>query len=125
MVLVLFAQLRCVVAMLDTKHALIYDMRMNGTEYPLFEQFSKPDWGYLGVVVPPFSIEADFRFMYLSADTRRALSKVSFMVEAAQGVVDERMVVDGADGREVEPTQVDARHGRCTVCVSWVEGSGW
>ncbi len=71
--------------MLDTIPRLIYDMRMNGTEYPLFEQFSKPDWGYLGVVVPPFSIEADFRFMYLSADTRRALSKVSFMVEAAQG----------------------------------------
>ncbi len=49
------------------------------------ERFSRPDWARLGVVVPPFSIEADPRFMYLSADTRRALSKVSFMVEAGQG----------------------------------------
>lgn len=49
------------------------------------ERFSRPDWGRLGLVVPPFSIEADPRFMYLSADTRRALSKVSFMVEAGQG----------------------------------------
>jgi len=45
----------------------------------------KPDWDRLGVVVPPFSIEADPRFMYLSTETRRALSKVSYMVEAAQG----------------------------------------
>lgn len=51
----------------------------------MFDQFSRPNWGRLGVVVPPFSIEADPRFMYLSADTRRALSKVSFMVEAGQG----------------------------------------
>lgn len=58
---------------------------MAETEYPLFDQFSRPDWGQIGVVVPPFSIEADPRFMYLSADTRRALSKVSFMVEAGQG----------------------------------------
>jgi len=43
------------------------------------------DWGRLGLVVPPFSIEADPRFMYLSTETRRALSKVSYMVEAAQG----------------------------------------
>jgi general secretion pathway protein A len=35
--------------------------------------------------MPPFSIEADPRFMYISDDTRRALSKVSFMVEAGQG----------------------------------------
>ena len=26
----------------------------------------KPDWERLGVVVPPFTIEADPRFMYLS-----------------------------------------------------------
>lgn len=45
----------------------------------------KPDWNRIGVVVPPFSIEADPRFMYLSTETRRALSKVSYMVEAAQG----------------------------------------
>lgn len=44
-----------------------------------------PDWNRIGVVVPPFSIEADPRFMYLSTETRRALSKVSYMVEAAQG----------------------------------------
>jgi type II secretory pathway predicted ATPase ExeA len=44
-----------------------------------------PDWNRLGVVVPPFSIEADPRFMYISTETRRALSKVSYMVEAAQG----------------------------------------
>ena len=43
------------------------------------------DWSRLGVVVEPFSIEADPRFMYLSTETRRALSKVSYMVEAAQG----------------------------------------
>ncbi|MEM7114879.1 MAG: hypothetical protein AAF614_20755, partial [Chloroflexota bacterium] len=44
-----------------------------------------PDWDRLGVVVPPFTIEADPRFMYLSTETRRALSKVSYMVEAGQG----------------------------------------
>jgi type II secretory pathway predicted ATPase ExeA len=49
------------------------------------EQFSQPAWERLGVVMPPFSIEADPRFMYISDDTRRALSKVSFMVEAGQG----------------------------------------
>ena len=45
----------------------------------------EPDWNRIGVAVPPFSIEADPRFMYLSTETRRALSKVSYMVEAAQG----------------------------------------
>ncbi len=45
----------------------------------------KPEWDRLGVVVPPFTIEADPRFMYLSTETRRALSKVSYMVEAGQG----------------------------------------
>lgn len=45
----------------------------------------EPDWSRIGVAVPPFSIEADPRFMYLSTETRRALSKVSYMVEAAQG----------------------------------------
>lgn len=49
------------------------------------EFFSKADWSRLGLVVPPFSIEADPRFMYISVDTRRALSKVSFMVESGQG----------------------------------------
>lgn len=49
-----------------------------------FEQY-KPEWERLGVVVPPFTIEADPRFMYLSTETRRALSKVSYMVEAGQG----------------------------------------
>lgn len=49
-----------------------------------FDQY-KPDWDKLGVVVPPFTIEADPRFMYLSTETRRALSKVSYMVEAGQG----------------------------------------
>jgi len=49
-----------------------------------FNQYS-PDWDRLGVVVPPFTIEADPRFMYLSTETRRALSKVSYMVEAGQG----------------------------------------
>jgi type II secretory pathway predicted ATPase ExeA len=43
------------------------------------------NWDRLGVVVPPFSIEADPRFMYLSTETKRALSKVSYMVEAGQG----------------------------------------
>lgn len=50
-----------------------------------FSQFTRPAWDRLGLVVSPFSIEADPRFMYLSADTRRALSKVSYMVEAGQG----------------------------------------
>jgi type II secretory pathway predicted ATPase ExeA len=45
----------------------------------------KPNWERLGVVVAPFTIEADPRFMYLSTETRRALSKVSYMVEAGQG----------------------------------------
>ena len=49
------------------------------------ERFAQPKWDRLGVVMPPFSIEADPRFMYISDDTRRALSKVSFMVEAGQG----------------------------------------
>ncbi len=44
-----------------------------------------PNWERLGVVVAPFTIEADPRFMYLSTETRRALSKVSYMVEAGQG----------------------------------------
>jgi type II secretory pathway predicted ATPase ExeA len=43
------------------------------------------NWERLGVVVAPFTIEADPRFMYLSTETRRALSKVSYMVEAGQG----------------------------------------
>ncbi|MCI0393937.1 MAG: AAA family ATPase [Chloroflexi bacterium] len=48
-------------------------------------QYHQPNWERLGVVVPPFSIEADPRFMYLSTETKRALSKVSYMVEAGQG----------------------------------------
>lgn len=49
------------------------------------EKETQQDWDRLGVVVPPFSIEADPRFMYLSTETKRALSKVSYMVEAGQG----------------------------------------
>jgi type II secretory pathway predicted ATPase ExeA len=49
------------------------------------ERAPQPNWDRLGVVVPPFSIEADPRFMYLSTETKRALSKVSYMVEAGQG----------------------------------------
>jgi len=49
------------------------------------ERKTQPDWDRMGVVVPPFSIEADPRFMYLSTETKRALSKVSYMVEAGQG----------------------------------------
>lgn len=49
------------------------------------ERKTPPNWDRLGVVVPPFSIEADPRFMYLSTETKRALSKVSYMVEAGQG----------------------------------------
>ena len=57
----------------------------NGNQLDLeFDQYS-PDWARLGLVVPPFTIEADPRFMYLSTETRRALSKVSYMVEAGQG----------------------------------------
>lgn len=55
------------------------------SQYELkFDQY-KPNWDLIGVVVPPFTIEADPRFMYLSTETRRALSKVSYMVEAGQG----------------------------------------
>lgn len=58
---------------------------VNGNQLDLdFEKYS-PNWDKLGVVVPPFTIEADPRFMYLSTETRRALSKVSYMVEAGQG----------------------------------------
>lgn len=49
------------------------------------ERFKSSDWERLGVVVPPFGIDPDPRFMYLSTETRRALSKVSYMVEAGQG----------------------------------------
>lgn len=45
----------------------------------------RPDWSKMGVVVPPFSIEPDPRFMYFSQDARRALAKVSYMVESGQG----------------------------------------
>ena len=45
----------------------------------------RPDWDRIGMVVAPFTIEADPRFMYLSTDNRRALAKVSYMVEAGQG----------------------------------------
>ena len=31
----------------------------------------------------------------------------------------------GQEGGKVEPTQVDARRGRCAVCASSVEESGW
>jgi type II secretory pathway predicted ATPase ExeA len=60
---------------------------MSSDAYPLLEidQYHHLHWEKIGVVVPPFSIEADPRFMYLSTDTRRALSKVSYMVEAGQG----------------------------------------
>jgi general secretion pathway protein A len=58
---------------------------MNNVQLDLeLEQYA-PDWEQLGLVVPPFTIEADPRFMYLSTETRRALSKVSYMVEAGQG----------------------------------------
>ena len=57
------------------------------------ERKKQPNWGRLDVVVPPFSIEADPRFMYLSTETKRALSKVSYMVEAGQGA----SIVIGAD----------------------------
>jgi general secretion pathway protein A len=60
---------------------------MSEEVYPALEieHFVQPDWSLLDVVVPPFSIEADPRFMYLSTETKRALSKVSYMVEAGQG----------------------------------------
>jgi general secretion pathway protein A len=50
------------------------------------EKETEQNWEQLGVVVPPFSIEADPRFMYLSTEAKRALAKVSYMVEAGQGV---------------------------------------
>jgi len=55
------------------------------SENPLDFNHYTPEWDRLGVVVPPFTIEADPRFMYLSTETRRTLSKVSYMVEAGQG----------------------------------------
>ncbi len=58
---------------------------MNDTQLGLEFDRYRPDWEQLGVVVAPFTIEADPRFMYLSTETRRALAKVSYMVEAGQG----------------------------------------
>ena len=60
---------------------------MSADIFPMLEidQFFQPKWETLSLVVPPFSIEADPRFMYLSTETKRALSKVSYMVEAGQG----------------------------------------
>ncbi|MFO7537059.1 MAG: AAA family ATPase [Chloroflexota bacterium] len=58
---------------------------MNNVQLDLELDQYAPDWERLGLVVPPFTIEADPRFMYLSTETRRALSKVSYMVEAGQG----------------------------------------
>lgn len=69
--------------LLDNQINLLYDIDMN--EDPLDFNHYTPDWERIGVVVPPFTIEADPRFMYLSTETRRALSKVSYMVEAGQG----------------------------------------
>lgn len=57
----------------------------NSIQLEIDGDWRKPDWERLGLVVPPFSIEADPRFMYLSTETRRALSRVSYMVEAGQG----------------------------------------
>ena len=72
---------------LDKVGKVIYDSEMSfdPLSSPEFDQFSRPNWNRLSVVVPPFSIEANPRFMYFTSDTRRALSKVSFMVEAGQG----------------------------------------
>ncbi|MCA9935417.1 MAG: AAA family ATPase [Ardenticatenaceae bacterium] len=58
---------------------------MNDMQLGLEFDRYRPDWERLGVVVAPFTIEADPRFMYLSTETRRALAKVSYMVEAGQG----------------------------------------
>jgi general secretion pathway protein A len=58
---------------------------MNNVQLDLELDQYAPDWERMGLVVPPFTIEADPRFMYLSTETRRALSKVSYMVEAGQG----------------------------------------
>ena len=69
--------------LLDNQINLLYDIDMN--EDPLDFNHYTPNWDRIGVVVPPFTIEADPRFMYLSTETRRALSKVSYMVEAGQG----------------------------------------
>jgi type II secretory pathway predicted ATPase ExeA len=69
--------------LLDNQINLLYDIDMN--EDPLDFNHYTPNWNRIGVVVPPFTIEADPRFMYLSTETRRALSKVSYMVEAGQG----------------------------------------
>lgn len=58
---------------------------MNDAQLGLEFDRYRPNWERIGVVVPPFTIEADPRFMYLSTETRRALAKVSYMVEAGQG----------------------------------------
>jgi general secretion pathway protein A len=65
----------------------IQEKIMSEDVYPALEieHLAQPNWSMLDVVVPPFSIEADPRFMYLSTETKRALSKVSYMVEAGQG----------------------------------------
>ena len=37
----------------------------------------------------------------------------------------QKLTVHGVGGRGVEPIQVGAQHGRCTVCASPVDGGEW
>ena len=43
-------------------------------------------WSDFGMTEPPFSLSPDVRFMYLSSEAKQILAKVSFMVEARQGL---------------------------------------
>ena len=74
------------------------------------ERYSRPNWERLGVAMPPFSIEADPRFMYIADDTRRALSKVSFMVEAGQGA--SIVVGEGGTGKTTLASWFHSRYQR-------------
>ena len=43
-------------------------------------------WTDFGMAEPPFSLSPDVRFMYLSSEAKQILAKVSYMVEARQGL---------------------------------------
>lgn len=43
-------------------------------------------WSDFGMAEPPFNLSPDVRFMYLSSEAKQILAKVSFMVEARQGL---------------------------------------
>ena len=47
-----------------------------------------------------------------------------YAVKVAESIVSGRWWL-GQKGGDFELTQADAQHGRCTVCASSKDGSGW